>query len=249
MISEKQFSEQFPAFWHQCMPYLTPPAMVKINAGVSTIPTTNGCSSQPVRRHEDPKKNDLVAETGFEIFTAANQLGKSVHTLQEDKDLISKIAQNARERIAKLCRRGEECQIQPLSDIADPIEIALRLECFFRNQNTEKPTIQPRFKGCGILDSCYGDLLSGTKLYEVKSVGRNLRSTDIRQALTYCALNHHSHQYDIKEICILNPRQGYYKTFEVESLAKKLSGKNSAELFRQIGDFLINFETILRPSF
>ena len=105
-----------------------------------------------------------------------------------------------------------------------------------------------RFKGCGILDSCYGDLFVGSCLYEVKCVERNLRSIDIRQVLTYCALNYQSQQITIDEVSIVNPRRGIAFRYGVEALAQQVSGKNSAELFHQIGDFLMNFETIQRPS-
>ena len=126
--------------------------------------------------------------------------------------------------------------------------IAVRLEDFFENEKAGELVIQPRFKGCGILDSCYGDLFMGSTLYEVKCVERNLRSIDIRQVLAYCALNYQSRQFDIDHVCIVNPRRGISFRFGVESLTQKASGKNSAELFHQIGDFLMNFETIQRPS-
>jgi hypothetical protein len=88
----------------------------------------------------------------------------------------------------------------------------------------------------------------GTTLYEVKCVERNLRSIDIRQVLTYCALNYQSRQFEIDEVCVVNPRRGIVFRFGVEALAEQASGKNSADLFHQIGDFLMNFETIQRPS-
>lgn len=247
MISEKQFSEQFSGFWGQCLPFLTPQAIVKMNVNGLPMPASRGFVAKPLTPTEASSNNDLVADTGFGIFAAAVQAGKSVYAMQ-NKALLERISQSAFERIGRLRRSDEKEKMKRLSGMDDAIEIAVRLEDFFEGEGTGKLLIQPRFKGCGILDSCYGDLLMNATLYEVKCVERNLRSIDIRQVLTYAALNYQSRQYLIEEVCIVNPRRGIVFRFDVESLAQEVSRKNSAELFHEIGDFLTNFETIQRPS-
>src|SRR5690606_22785783 len=119
------------------------------------------------------------------------------------------------------------------------IELAKRLEKYFKNQEESKPIlIQPRFKGCGLLDSCYGDILVSPTLYESKMVERNLRSVDLRQLLIYCALNYRSKQYQISDVAVINARRGMLYHFELDYLAKRVSGRTAPELLHHIADFL-----------
>ena len=247
MISEKQFSEQFSGFWNQCLPFLTPQVIAQMNISGTPMPDSRGFVAKPLDATEDSANNDLVADTGFGIFTAAMQAGKSVHSILNSA-LLKRVTESAFERIKRLRSSEGKAEMKPLRGNDDSIEIAVRLEDFFENEGVGELVIQPRFKGCGILDSCYGDLFMGSTLYEVKCVERNLRSIDIRQVLTYCALNYQSRQFEIDHVCIVNPRRGISFRFGIESLTQKASVKNSAELFHQIGDFFMNFDTIQRPS-
>jgi hypothetical protein len=124
----------------------------------------------------------------------------------------------------------------------------MRLESYFDDYSPNSILIQPRFRGCGILDSCYGDILGKKCLFELKMADRNLRSADVRQLLTYCALNHHSSQYEIESLAILNPRRGLEFAFQVEDLAQRASRKNASELFHGITSFLSDFERVHKPS-
>ena len=247
MISEKQFSEQFSGFWNQCLPFLTPQVIAQMNVEGTPMPDSLGVVATPLDATEDSANNDLVADTGFGIFAAAIREEESVCSIR-NVALLEKVTQSAFERIKRLRSAEGKTKMKHLRAMDDSMEIAVRLEDFFENEGAGKLLIQPRFKGCGILDSCYGDLFMGNTLYEVKCVERNLRSIDIRQVLTYCALNYQSCQFEIDEVCVVNPRRGISFRFSVESLAQQASSKNSAELFHQIGDFLMNFETIQRPS-
>lgn len=247
MISEKQFSEQFSGFWGQCLPFLTPQVIAQMNVNGMPMPDSRGFVAKPLDATEDSANNDLVADTGFGIYTAAIQAGKSVYSIRNTA-LLKQIAESAFERIKRLRGSEGKAKMKHLRGMDDSMMIAVRLQDFFETEGAGALVIQPHFKGCGILDSCYGDLFLDGTLYEVKCVERNLRSIDIRQVLTYCALNYQSRQFEIDEVCILNPRRGISFRFGVESLAQKASGKNSSELFHQIGDFLMNFETIQRPS-
>lgn len=247
MISEKQFSEQFSGFWGQSLPFLTPQVIAEMNVNGNPMPDSRGFVTKPLDPTEDSSNNDLVADTGFGIFAAAIQSRKPVHSIQ-NAALLKRISKSAFERIKRLRSIEGKSKMNHLSGTGDSMEIAVRLEDFFEKEGTGELIIQPRFKGCGILDSCYGDLFMNTTLYEVKCVERNLRSIDLRQVLSYCALNYQSRQYVIDDVCVVNPRRGISFRFNVEALSQKASGKNSAELFHQIGDFLMNFESIQRPS-
>jgi len=121
-------------------------------------------------------------------------------------------------------------------------------EFFAKEIQSGKIIIQPPFKGCGILNSCFGDVLASKCLCELKTVDRNLRSTDIRQVLIYSALNYKSKQYDIETVTILNPRRAVKFSFKVEALVARISRKTSTEVFHQITDFLSDFELMHQAS-
>ena len=141
----------------------------------------------------------------FGIFAAARKEGKDVVTIATDTELLKDVGDSAIRRISVLRQRRSTTKQVLMSPIEEAIELAKRLEDCFANLPGEAVIIQPRFRGCGVLDSCYGDLLASQCLYEVKMVDRNLRGMDLRQVLVYCALNYRSQQYIINSVSILNP--------------------------------------------
>lgn len=74
-------------------------------------------------------------------------------------------------------------------------------------------------------------------------VDRNLRSTDLRQVLIYCALNYYSQQYDIQAVSIVNPRRGVEYAFRLDKLTERIANKTPPELFHMMTEFLLNFES------
>lgn len=99
---------------------------------------------------------------------------------------------------------------------------------------SEKVIFSPTFPGCGYLDASAGDLIIGTTLFEVKAGDRLFRSTDLRQLVTYCAINFAGGPYEIKSAGCVNPRRGTYFTLELDVLSQEMSGKPAVEFFSDI---------------
>jgi len=95
-------------------------------------------------------------------------------------------------------------------------------------------TTRPLFSGCGYIDTSEGDIMSGKCLFEIKSVDRPFRSVDIRQLVTYCALNQISGDFELETIGVFNPRRGLYFEMSVEDVAHEASGLPAQELFDMI---------------
>jgi hypothetical protein len=107
-------------------------------------------------------------------------------------------------------------------------EIADRLGRFF---NSSKPAVlRPIFSGCGYVDASEGDVIYGSTLYEVKTVERPVRSSDVRQTITYAALNAASNQFDLQNVGLFNPRRGRYCDIEIEYVCSEISGRPAQEL-------------------
>jgi hypothetical protein len=248
MISEKNFAEGFTGFWTECLPFLTPQLIGELNLSGSPMPNSNGFVVKPMKAAADSSNNDVIAEIAFGLFAAACSRNKAVVTILKDTQAVKSIITEATERIRILRRLSANESSAVAFSTNDAIELALRLDCYFDHESYKTLTVQPRFKGCGIMDSCYGDLLCDDRLYEVKMVDRNLRSVDLRQLLIYCALNYQARQFQINTACVINPRRGIAFRFDLEVLAQRLARKNSAELLHQICDFLGNFEAIHQAS-
>jgi hypothetical protein len=117
--------------------------------------------------------------------------------------------------------------------------ISWRLHYFFLSQEPSSELIvDPFFHGCGILDSCYADVLAGQVLYEVKAGERAFRIYDLRQAITYCALNFQSHQYRVNGVGLVNPRLGVFVKGSLDAFSKELCGMSSSDLCSEIVSFL-----------
>jgi hypothetical protein len=246
MISEKQFANGFGGFWSECLPFLGPQLISEMNQARGVLISSDSRIVKPFNTGGDNSQNDFLAETAFELFANAVKTGKDVLTLAEDQRLLTDVANNSFSRLLGL--KGYWRSIKqkfPKTAAEESIALAVRMEDFFANRPKERPIVmQPRFRGCGILDSCHGDVLAGSCLYESKMVDRNLRSADLRQLLIYCALNFQLHQFPIERVAVLNVRRGSVHEFTIDSLARRAARKGAPEVFHQIEDFLSNFETL-----
>jgi len=94
--------------------------------------------------------------------------------------------------------------------------------------------LRPVFAGCGFIDKSEGDVLAGDILFEVKTVDRRVRGKDIRQLITYAALNMASKQYTIDKLGLVNPRRGQYCLFSINEVCNRIAGVPAPELLAQI---------------
>lgn len=107
---------------------------------------------------------------------------------------------------------------------------------FFVRERKEVETtvLFPGFRGCGIIDNCVGDVISGDTLFEIKAAGRFFRSVDLRQLLIYAALNREANAYRIANIGVVNPRLGIYYRGSLAEVSYEISGKAADELLADI---------------
>ncbi|WP_251151075.1 hypothetical protein [Cellulosimicrobium sp. Marseille-Q4280] len=91
----------------------------------------------------------------------------------------------------------------------------------------------PSVPGCGVVDTGHADIVADGCIYEVKSVSRKFRASDVRQLLTYCAMfSANGRQY--AEMGLINPRLGTRVNVSLEFVAQGVSGLSWAELAREI---------------
>lgn len=183
--------------------------------------------SAPVAKPEVPIRVALVAELAFSRSCA-------------------EIDNVPREEIEALAYRETIRRLLPLTE--DPVSLTLPVSPIEKEQvselessmrsffNSRRSAIltRPVFQGCGYIDSSEGDIVSGSCLFEVKAVDRPFRSVDVRQLITYCALNHSSLQYTLNAMGLFNPRRGIYFEAPIDDVSREISGQSAQELFDSI---------------
>lgn len=114
-------------------------------------------------------------------------------------------------------------------------EIYDRVQSFFKYR-LEGVTVRPTFKGCGFIDESEGDIIHNNTLFEVKTVDRNFRSSDIRQLVTYSALEFIAGNSRFNKIGLINPRRGVYCLYDLAFVCSEISGLPGTGLLDLIGN-------------
>ena len=101
--------------------------------------------------------------------------------------------------------------------------------------------INPFFPGCGILDSCYGDIIEDNKLIEIKAGDRNIIPADLKQLIIYTFLNWicDPMPFEIKYLEIYNPRLGYSWSNSIDDLFLSITNTPKEDVFDQIAKYLV----------
>ncbi|MDD3236658.1 MAG: hypothetical protein PHV37_01000 [Candidatus Gastranaerophilales bacterium] len=245
MINEKQFAKYHTSLWKAILP-LSNNAVKNINCIYSKTFTPIVISEYA------PERRSLINHCAFNISKCAQKNKISIKDLKKNISTYTKAIDLTQNQLKLFVKRDR-------TSIETPSNIELE-EIFSLSENIEKMLIikhrndtkifNPKFKGCGILDDCYGDILIKNVLYEIKSTisstqkcpNKNLRAIDLRQLLIYCALNYKSKQYTIKQVAYYNPKIGQYFLMDVQDLCLLVSGKNDIELFEEIINYVSDYD-------
>lgn len=240
MISEVTFSKKFTAFWNQILPN-SKNYIRLINAGL-------------IERVYEPltpakRKNNvaLINVLSFELIKAVATRKLSIDEVS--KPLFFKSAEftsifDSSMMFLSRFTYGNDVEL-PL-DVDEYNEILVLYKAIYTRYvaNSKMVQIEPVFSGCGFINQANGDIACDKTLIELKSGERNFSVMDLRQILTYCALNHFMDSpLLIEKIEIFNPRMGIAYSEDIESFCQNLSALSSRELFSEIQQFItdINF--------
>jgi hypothetical protein len=135
----------------------------------------------------------------------------------------------------------EKSPVQSIPDLSDKElddarEQIWRLRLFFHKISADESyQFFPEFSGCGIIDTGVGDLLISEHLFEIKAGERRFLSVDLRQLLTYAALNYASSApRQIRYLGLFNPRVGISFSIPLEVLSQEVSGTSANDLLAEI---------------
>ncbi len=232
LISETTFSQNYSSSWRSLAP-----------AGELYIRKINTSLYERFGLHlastVSSDRRALVNEATFRLFelwSAARSEGEVFATTAEN---IAAAETAAQIEISRL-ENSIGLKANPL-DVNEKVEIITlfrSLHAFFTTVRPGQLVVSPMFPGCGIVDSCKGDIITNKTLYEIKAGERNFRSTDLRQLLTYAALNVQSGAFDIKMVGLINPRIGIFFEADLEELCFEVAGKAANDLLGEIVEVL-----------
>ncbi|MCM3347562.1 hypothetical protein, partial [Cytobacillus kochii] len=108
----------------------------------------------------------------------------------------------------------------------------------------------PRFEGCGFLNAAEGDLGINGTLVEIKTTTRNVSGKDLRQLITYLALDAGAGRQRWSHVAVFNPRRGTFHRAEIDALLLRLSGgKPRVDVLGDVVEFVQTTEFVNDRAF
>lgn len=230
MISERTIAEKFASVWKLSFPFLNSNFMRVFNEGqvgkfgYSTIDVGNNI------------RYDLISECAFNVVVESYNKFKIEDLVLNDKELDRIIKYTA-----KSIWLSGNYEISDLTlneaEVEQIISLSNNLLKFIDSHPTINVNFRPCLKGFGFISDLEGDISIDNTLYEIKTVKRKFRTSDLKQLIVYLALQQVD---DSKESWVYaglyNPRTGAYCKFNVTSFVSSITGgKTPNEAF---SDFL-----------
>lgn len=242
MISELSFSRKFTSFWNELIPGCD--AYVRlINQGLMKR------HSEPIDYEEEPSNRALINGVGFLLFKKVVNKELKLDSLGtiEREDVFEEIVNTEQRFLSRFSRHSEPKLPFRATEIKSIRVIATRL-CE-RFKKSKLIVTAPLFLGCGILNAAEGDVWADNMLVEVKAGERSFSVYDIRQLLTYCALNYQGgNKYVIENIELFNPRVGVSFSESLDEVSRNVGSMSSAELLSEIISF-VSETNFIEPPF
>ncbi|WP_147451536.1 hypothetical protein [Corallococcus llansteffanensis] len=252
MISERAFSSSFHSFWRELLPLLTPHYVSRFNATYETqLTAENGAKLDLLPIAKEVEHADFAAEYAFQIARSANTVGIHPRDAGSRQDLLAAAWKEASRLISKYNNKPLSLDKNAsLENQEEALQLLVRygsLYAFFPSSPIE---FTPRFRGAGVLDSCEGDLSIGTCLIEVKTTVRKPSGRDLRQIITYLALDFNSGQRRWTSVGLFNPRRATIHVVPIESWIPSLSGgRTPLDVFSEIISFTQSNDLVSENAF
>jgi hypothetical protein len=234
MISERDIAEKFTVIWRQNFPLLTP----------NFIRVFNEAQLSKVNSHaietNDEVRYDLVSETAFNLSEQLFLNKTTVDEFLSKSDNLKKLISRTAESIWTTGNYDQNDLVISESELEDIKLISANILEFIHKLNGTNVEFRPTLKGYGFIPDLEADLSIDNALFEIKTVKRNFKSSDLKQLFIYLALRQVSKAPNWQYAGLYNPRKGTYGTFNVSNLVFNLTGGSSPnETFENLLNGLI----------
>ena len=223
MIDAATFANSYNAFWHAYTPTCEHFVRRLNLSGLTRF-------APPMINSGTSKRRALIAEYAFSIFVEQATRASGKEKLEVGESVEDAAWRAAEVRLRPYAYEGLELNREfDEEENREIVEISTRLyRCF--SDPDRLAVFRPIFSGCGFVDASEGDVIFDRTIYEIKTVDRPFRSADVRQALTYSALNFSSEQFTIENVGLFNPRRGQFCKMELTDVCSEISGRPAQEL-------------------
>jgi hypothetical protein len=229
MINERDIAEKFTVVWKQNFPLLTPSFMKVFNeTNVSMINEDSAFIDEEVRY-------DLVSEAAFNLSQMVIEDGIIAVDFLSSKINCQKLAEKTAVSIWPKNHYSEQDMGFNKFEITDVLNICKNIVEFVSKMKAKKIQFRPRLRGYGIVSDLEADLEIDDSLYEIKTVTRNFKSSDLKQLFMYLALKQVSGEENWKNAGLYNPRKGTFCQFNIKNLIDNITGgKSPNEAFENL---------------
>jgi hypothetical protein len=227
LISETNFAQDHTSAWRSLAP-TTDLFVRRLNLQMCTRQFAPLVSSIAANRRA------FINEIAFENFSrqVAGEGERSFFQRTPSVEAVTS-ARTTIARLEKLTPQGIEDPNDQEND--ECMKLFHRLLHFFRQVSKGKTLeLAPRFSGCGIIDTCSGDVYCDRTLYEVKAGQRSFRSVDVRQLLLYAALNKAANERPLERVSLFNPRTGLSFSIGLNELCLEVAGLAAQEFLIEL---------------
>lgn len=220
MITERDLAEKFSVVWKQHFPLLRSNFMRVFNEGqVETINT----NAIPIGNNI---RFDLVSEAAFNVSKTLYEQNISWDSFSLQSNALMKSIELTAKSIWGPEFKEEELLLT-IEELDETKKISANILEFISLEASDNVQFKPYLKGYGILPDMIADISIGNTLYEVKTVNRNYKSSDLKQVLIYLALKQVTSDSNWEFAGLYNPRKGTFCKFNIKSLVFNLSGGNT----------------------
>ncbi len=221
MITERSIAEKFTAIWKQNFPLLTSNFIRVFNET-----QLNDINSSPVVTNKDVRY-DIVSEVAFNLSEIVSECNEPIDTIIKDKTKFEGIIKNTAKTIWTSGNYTKEDLILTADEISDIRGISRNIVEFIGKVGGSDVYFKPKLKGYGFIPDLEADLAIDDTLYELKTVKRNFKSSDLKQLFIYLALQQMSDNPNWNYAGLYNPRKGMYCKLDVKKTVYDLSGGNT----------------------
>lgn len=229
MISERDIAEKFSAVWHLNFPLLTSNYIRVFNeTQLEKINLVSIESSEGVRY-------DLVSETAFNISRIRIEETIQTDDILSDPDRKMLLLSDTAKSIWKSGNYSKADLVLTEKEIEDVRSISDNLLEFIESFNGGNVEFRPKLKGYSFIPNLDADISIDDTLFEVKTVTRNFKSSDLKQLFIYLALKQVSGSQNWKYAGLYNPRKGVYCKFNIgKTISSLTGGKSPNEAFENL---------------
>ncbi len=182
MITERDIAEKFSVIWKQHFPLLTSNFMRVFNE--SQVKQLNKI---PIPIKENIRY-DLVSEAAFILSDKLIENDSTAKEFLSTKaNLLALVTQTA-SIIWKSGNYTKKDLVLSKIEIEEITLISKNIFEFIKINKREYAQFKPTLKGYGIIPDLEADISIDDTLYEVKTVNRNFKSSDLKQLFIYLAL-------------------------------------------------------------